>query len=106
MQVRARPAHPDVTWTARTVAGRYRPDRLLGRGGAADAFEALDLRLRRPVAVKPFRPAGAHRTDAHWAARPRGRGGAPAPGRGGGGARTGAPTSPLPHANDSPKNRA
>ncbi|WP_200146589.1 MULTISPECIES: hypothetical protein [Streptomyces] len=48
MQVRARPAHPDVTWTARTVARRYRPDRLLGRGGAADVFEALDLRLRRP----------------------------------------------------------
>ncbi|WP_017240743.1 serine/threonine-protein kinase [Streptomyces sp. SS] len=64
MQVRARPAHPDATWTARTVAGRYRLDRLLGRGGAADVFEALDLRLRRPVAVKLFRPAGAHRADA------------------------------------------
>ncbi|MFE1548260.1 serine/threonine-protein kinase [Streptomyces sp. NPDC058718] len=64
MQVRARPVHPDVTWTARTVAGRYRLDRLLGRGGAADVYEAMDLRLRRPVAVKVFRPAGARRTDA------------------------------------------
>ncbi|MEX0168011.1 serine/threonine-protein kinase [Streptomyces sp. LMG1-1-1.1] len=64
MQVRARPVHPDVTWTARTVAGRYRIARLLGRGGAADVYEALDLRLRRPVAVKVFRPTGARRTDA------------------------------------------
>lgn len=63
MQVRARPVHPDVTWTARSVVGRYRLDRLLGRGGAADVYEALDLRLRRPVAVKVFRPAGARRTD-------------------------------------------
>ncbi|MEU3610665.1 serine/threonine-protein kinase [Streptomyces sp. NPDC035033] len=63
MQVRARPVRPDATGTARTVAGRYRLDRLLGRGGAADVYEALDLRLRRPVAVKVFRPAGARRAD-------------------------------------------
>ncbi|MFF0482884.1 serine/threonine-protein kinase [Streptomyces sp. NPDC004435] len=64
MQVPARPVHPDVTWTARTVAGRYRLDVLLGRGGAADVYEALDLRLRRPVAVKVFRPTGTRRTEA------------------------------------------
>ncbi|MGA5195855.1 protein kinase domain-containing protein [Streptomyces exfoliatus] len=64
MQLRTRALHPDATWMARTVAGRYRLDRLLGRGGAADVYEALDLRLRRPVAVKVFRPAGARRTDA------------------------------------------
>ncbi|MFJ5830759.1 protein kinase [Streptomyces sp. NPDC093089] len=58
------PVHPDAAWTARPVAGRYRLDRLLGRGGAADVYEALDLRLRRPVAVKVFRPAGTLRTDA------------------------------------------
>ncbi|WP_411109233.1 serine/threonine-protein kinase [Streptomyces sp. c-19] len=64
MQVRTRAVRPDVTWMARTVAGRYRLDRLLGRGGTADVYEALDLRLRRPVAVKVYRPAGACRTDA------------------------------------------
>ncbi|MFF9851170.1 serine/threonine-protein kinase [Streptomyces litmocidini] len=46
------------------VAGRYRLDRLLGRGGSADVYEALDLRLRRPVAVKVFRPEDARRTQA------------------------------------------
>ncbi|WP_229860633.1 serine/threonine-protein kinase [Streptomyces litmocidini] len=46
------------------VAGRYRLDRLLGRGGSADVYEALDLRLRRPVAVKVFRPEDAHRARA------------------------------------------
>ncbi|MFF5387814.1 serine/threonine-protein kinase [Streptomyces sp. NPDC013012] len=47
---------PDLRLTAHAVAGRYRLDGLLGRGGAADVYEALDLRLRRPVAVKVFRP--------------------------------------------------
>ncbi|MGY3340227.1 serine/threonine protein kinase [Streptomyces filamentosus] len=67
MQVRARPVRPDTTGTARTVAGRYRLDRLLGRGGAADVYEALDLRLRRPVAVKLFRSAGTRPTVAQCA---------------------------------------
>ncbi|MFF7441638.1 serine/threonine-protein kinase [Streptomyces sp. NPDC008122] len=64
MQLRARPAHPDVPATARPIAGRYRLDRLLGRGGAADVYEALDLRLRRRVAVKVYRPAGVRPNDA------------------------------------------
>ncbi|MFF8598082.1 serine/threonine-protein kinase [Streptomyces sp. NPDC015232] len=69
MHLRARPVPPvvDVTRTGRAVDGRYRLDRLLGRGGAADVYEALDLRLRRPVAVKVFRPAGSRRTDVQCA---------------------------------------
>ncbi|MFI8825676.1 serine/threonine-protein kinase [Streptomyces sp. NPDC053431] len=46
---------------ARYVAGRYRIDGLLGQGGAADVYEAVDLRLRRAVAVKMFRPTGSRR---------------------------------------------
>jgi eukaryotic-like serine/threonine-protein kinase len=34
------------------VGGRYRLDKLLGSGGAADVHRGFDLRLRRPVAVK------------------------------------------------------
>ncbi|MFE9738573.1 serine/threonine-protein kinase [Streptomyces sp. NPDC006477] len=58
MNVRPWPIRPDLRLTAHAVAGRYRLDDLLGRGGAADVYEALDLRLRRPVAVKVFRPEG------------------------------------------------
>ncbi|MET7298578.1 protein kinase [Embleya sp. NPDC005575] len=36
--------------------GRYRLGQLLGAGGTADVFRAVDLRLRREVAVKIFRP--------------------------------------------------
>lgn len=64
MQLRARPTHPDLIPAAHALAGRYRLDRLLGRGGAADVYEALDLRLRRPVAVKVFRPDDAGRAEA------------------------------------------
>ncbi|MEV5435907.1 serine/threonine-protein kinase [Streptomyces sp. NPDC052682] len=41
---------PDV------VAGRYRLGARLGSGGAADVYEAVDLCLERPVALKVFRP--------------------------------------------------
>ncbi|GAB3952564.1 protein kinase domain-containing protein [Streptomyces sparsus] len=37
------------------LAGRYRLDRLLGSGGAADVHQGFDLRMKRPVAVKVFR---------------------------------------------------
>jgi eukaryotic-like serine/threonine-protein kinase len=36
----------------RTVAGRYRLDALMGKGGMGAVYEALDLRLDRVVAVK------------------------------------------------------
>ncbi|MBT2392171.1 protein kinase [Streptomyces sp. ISL-1] len=52
---------PDFRLTTHMVGGRYRLDDLLGCGGAADVYEGLDLRLRRPVAVKVFRPE----SDAH-----------------------------------------
>ncbi|MEU9313307.1 protein kinase [Streptomyces sp. NPDC048256] len=43
-------------YSARVLAGRYRLDALIGSGGAADVHRGFDLRLRRPVAVKLFRP--------------------------------------------------
>ncbi|QES09529.1 serine/threonine protein kinase [Streptomyces venezuelae] len=64
MQVRPWRVHPDSGLTAHAVAGRYRLDGLLGRGGAADVYEAVDLRLRRHVAVKVFR-GGDARTEEH-----------------------------------------
>ncbi|MCL7425883.1 serine/threonine-protein kinase [Streptomyces sp. YS415] len=63
MKVRSWPIRPDHRLTAHVVAGRYRLDDLLGRGGAADVYEGMDLRLRRPVAVKVFRPDGAADTE-------------------------------------------
>ncbi|MFG3345809.1 serine/threonine-protein kinase [Streptomyces sp. NPDC048018] len=63
MQVEEWPDDPELRLTAHDVSGRYRLDGLLGRGGAADVYEALDLRLRRPVAVKLFRPADPGRPD-------------------------------------------
>jgi serine/threonine protein kinase len=42
--------------SAEVLSGRYRLDALLGSGGAADVYRGFDLRLRRPVAVKVFRP--------------------------------------------------
>ncbi|GAA3388317.1 serine/threonine-protein kinase [Streptomyces roseoviridis] len=63
MKVRSWPIRPDLRLTAHAVAGRYRLDELLGRGGAADVYEGVDLRLRRPVAVKVFRPDGAADTE-------------------------------------------
>ncbi|HWU12188.1 MAG TPA: serine/threonine-protein kinase [Streptomyces sp.] len=42
--------------SAEVLNGRYRLDEFLGSGGAADVHRGFDLRLRRPVAVKVFRP--------------------------------------------------
>lgn len=36
----------------RTIEGKYRLDRLLGRGGMGAVYEAMDLRLDRKVAIK------------------------------------------------------
>ncbi|MGW8063971.1 protein kinase domain-containing protein [Streptomyces ziwulingensis] len=38
------------------LSGRYRLDDRLGSGGAADVHRGFDLRLKRPVALKVFRP--------------------------------------------------
>ncbi|MFJ6392656.1 protein kinase [Streptomyces sp. NPDC091972] len=43
---------------AEVVADRYRLEAKLGSGGAADVYQGIDLRLKRPVAVKVFRPDG------------------------------------------------
>ncbi|MEU1320522.1 serine/threonine-protein kinase [Streptomyces tibetensis] len=48
---------------ARILAGRYRLDALIGSGGAADVYRGYDLRLRRPVAVKVFRPGTGFDTE-------------------------------------------
>ncbi|MFE6128140.1 protein kinase [Streptomyces sp. NPDC056437] len=56
MKVRRTPSVWESGLTANVLAGRYRIDALAGRGGAADVYRGLDLRLRRPVAVKVFRP--------------------------------------------------
>jgi len=37
---------------ARTIDGKYRLDQLIGKGGMGAVYEARDLRLERPVAVK------------------------------------------------------
>jgi serine/threonine protein kinase len=37
------------------VGGRYRIDALLGRGGMAEVYDGVDLRLQRPVAIKLLR---------------------------------------------------
>ncbi|MGW0469430.1 serine/threonine-protein kinase [Streptomyces sp. NPDC003027] len=63
MKVRQWSVRPDLRLTAHVVAGRYRLEDLLGRGGAADVYEGWDLRLRRPVAVKIFRPGSESQTE-------------------------------------------
>ncbi|MFF9375758.1 protein kinase [Streptomyces griseoluteus] len=49
---------PTQRVSAETVGGRYRLGAGIGRGGAADVYEGVDVRLGRRVAVKFFR-AGA-----------------------------------------------
>ncbi|MEV7739506.1 protein kinase [Streptomyces sp. NPDC088921] len=52
-----RSAFPTALRTpAEVVADRYRLGGKLGSGGAADVYQGVDLRLKRPVAVKIFRP--------------------------------------------------
>jgi serine/threonine protein kinase len=49
-----RPRGPDLR--GRTLLDRFRLDALLAFGGMADIYEALDLRLRRRVAIKALHP--------------------------------------------------
>lgn len=51
---------------AEVLSGRYRLDELLGSGGAADVYRGLDLRMRRPVAVKVFRPDACLDAEESW----------------------------------------
>jgi serine/threonine-protein kinase len=46
----------------RTLGGRYRLDRRLGRGGMGTVYEALDIALGRHVAVKVVRDEWVHNT--------------------------------------------
>ncbi len=49
---------PDAA-DAALIAGRYRPQRLLGRGGAKEVWLAHDLTLERPVAIARARSGAA-----------------------------------------------
>lgn len=48
------------------LSGRYRLDGPLGSGGAADVHRGFDLRLRRPVAIKIFRPDASTTNEESW----------------------------------------
>ncbi|MFE3037827.1 protein kinase [Streptomyces canus] len=56
MKVRRSGSPTALSTSAEVVAGRYRLGARLGSGGAADVYQGIDLRLKRPVAVKVFRP--------------------------------------------------
>ncbi|MDX2594686.1 serine/threonine-protein kinase [Streptomyces sp. WI03-4A] len=49
--------------SADVLSGRYRLGARIGSGGMADVYEGLDTRLRRPVAVKVFRPGPGPQTE-------------------------------------------
>ncbi|MEF3404551.1 serine/threonine-protein kinase [Agromyces sp. CCNWLW203] len=54
----------DGPYTGVTLGGRYRLDRLIGRGGMASVYRGEDLSLGRPVAVKVFAEAAEGIDDA------------------------------------------
>ena len=51
--------------TGTPLDGRYRLGDLLGTGGMADVYRAVDVRLSRSVAVKLFHPKADGATIAH-----------------------------------------
>lgn len=48
---------------AEVLSGRYQLGARIGSGGMADVYEGVDTRLRRPVAVKVFRPGPDPQTE-------------------------------------------
>jgi hypothetical protein len=60
--VPAPPSSPAVAPGA-TLGSRYQLGERLGKGGMAEVYDAIDLRLERPVAVKVLRPEMAARND-------------------------------------------
>jgi hypothetical protein len=54
--VESDPSEPPPA-TPRTLAGRYRLDRLLSEGGFGQVWKGFDLELQRPVAVKIPKPS-------------------------------------------------
>ncbi|MGY5045816.1 protein kinase domain-containing protein [Streptomyces sp. 900105755] len=69
-QMKARPSEapppapvPADEQPAEVLSGRYRLGARIGSGGMADVYEGVDTRLRRPVAVKVFRPGTGPQTE-------------------------------------------
>lgn len=54
VSARARPRGPDLR--GEVLGGRYRLEAVIGAGGMADVYEAVDVVLRRRVAVKALHP--------------------------------------------------
>jgi len=44
-------------WVGQTLAGKYRVERVLGKGGMGLVVEARHIKLDEPVAIKLLRPA-------------------------------------------------
>lgn len=59
---------PAETQSAQVLCDRYRLGSRIGSGGMADVYEGVDTRLRRPVAVKVFRPGSDPQTEDRLAA--------------------------------------
>ena len=56
-----------VTGGPRVLAGRYRLEAVVGRGGMADVYLATDELLDRPVAIKLLRAVGSDELERHRA---------------------------------------
>jgi tRNA A-37 threonylcarbamoyl transferase component Bud32 len=57
-------AEPDAVFTdSQVIAGRYRLGKVIGHGGRAAVYEAVDPMLHRDVAVKVFRPSSTTKVD-------------------------------------------
>ena len=54
---------PGTLQTGAVLAGRYRVESLLGQGGMAWVFRAVDTHLDRPVAIKVLRESAAAHTE-------------------------------------------